>query len=497
MLIVTLFVDINQGGAVAMLREMLQPGTYRRFTPLLLALLSVNCGGGDGGGTGGSSAAEPRAFEDYYPFAGGDMGSNIELWRSDGTEAGTRLVKAIGINGSSPDEQNWIAVNGKLVFTADDDEHGRELWQSDGTEAGTAMIKDINPFDLTGVPGSPMTQYNGNVFFAANDGQNGLELWVSDLTESGTRMVKDINPQGSSAPGDWMVLENGVLFSALGSETARQLWISDGTESGTRVLFNSNQSGPLNPKSVYRLGANGLFTADGVVPGGDLWATDGTSSGTVLVKVLSDVISNPYLQTSDLPPAIIDSNLYFTVNDGVVGREPWITDGTSSGTRLLNDVNSQGDALSSTPAVYMPYNGEMYFFAWDGDVNNLSMYLWHVEETVNGTTVTPIKQIEVCVSCGYVNFAGKLYFTANAGVNGFELWSSDGTGAGTTLLKDINTTAGVGSTPQEFAVFGGKLLFKANDGVHGYEMWQSDGSESGTALLIDLNAGPGHGMVVD
>src|SRR5262245_37616704 len=88
-------------------------------------------------------------------------------------------------------------------------------------------------------------------------------------------------------------------------------------------------------------------------------------------------------------------------------------------------------------------------------------------------------------------------FTANNGTNGFELWISDGTAAGTKLLKDINTTtAGAYSTPYGFYGFKGKIYFAANNGIDGYELWVTDGTAAGTKLVKDINDGS-TGSVLD
>src|SRR5262249_14969054 len=108
-----------------------------------------------------------------------------ELWKSDGTTAGTVLVKDInpGINGSFP--QELIAVNRTLFFVAAD-ATGEGLWKSDGTAAGTVLVARLNE-----VPG-PIVNANGTLFFAYDDGTDGRELWKSDGTALGTKMVKDI-----------------------------------------------------------------------------------------------------------------------------------------------------------------------------------------------------------------------------------------------------------------------------------------------------------------
>lgn len=87
------------------------------------------------------------------------------------------------------------------------------------------------------------------------------------------------------------------------------------------------------------------------------------------------------------------------------------------------------------------------------------------------------------------SFDGRLYFAANDGANGSELWSSDGTTAGTSLFKDIFPGPG-SSSPIGLTDAFGELIFRAGDGVHGDEPWASDGTPAGTGLVTDVDPGP-------
>ena len=132
----------------------------------------------------------------------------------------------------------------KVFFTAQDATSGEELWVSDGTVAGTKMVKDIFPGPTSsGV--AWMQRFNNKVVFQAqSDVDTGTELWISDGTEAGTYMVMDIHIFGSSNPsGFTQINENQFIFAAkdFDSETynekvQRWLWISDGTEAGTQLL---------------------------------------------------------------------------------------------------------------------------------------------------------------------------------------------------------------------------------------------------------------------
>ena len=121
-----------------------------------------------------------------------------ELYRSDGTESGTFLVKDImpGNYGSNP--YGLTETNGVVFFTADDGVHGRELWKTDGTASGTVLVKDIDdiPSEYPGSYPESLTAVNNTLFFTADDGVHGREFWKSDGTTSGTTLVKDINVGG-------------------------------------------------------------------------------------------------------------------------------------------------------------------------------------------------------------------------------------------------------------------------------------------------------------
>ena len=118
-----------------------------------------------------------------------------EMWKSDGTRAGTVLVKDIDRGRLRYGPDDLTAVGDTLFFTADDGIHGEELWKSDGTRAGTVLVKDIRPGDYASTAsGLDLTAVGDTLFFTADDGTHGSELWKSDGTRAGTVLVKDINP---------------------------------------------------------------------------------------------------------------------------------------------------------------------------------------------------------------------------------------------------------------------------------------------------------------
>ena len=108
------------------------------------------------------------------------------------------MVKDVntGASGSSPGAVT--NVNGTLYFLANDSAHGSELWKSDGTTAGTVIVDDIDPGATSSFP-FYLTNLNGTLYFQASHGTNGAELWKSDGTAAGTMMVKDIDPGANSS----------------------------------------------------------------------------------------------------------------------------------------------------------------------------------------------------------------------------------------------------------------------------------------------------------
>ena len=127
-----------------------------------------------------------------------------ELWKTDGTEAGTTLLKDIYPLANPSFIGNFTPYDNKLVFTAYDDTNGDALWRTDGTIAGTVIVKDIDPSPALPPPfyfiqpsiTAIFFNFQNKLYFTANDATNGYELWTTDATTGGTSMVKDINPGG-------------------------------------------------------------------------------------------------------------------------------------------------------------------------------------------------------------------------------------------------------------------------------------------------------------
>jgi len=425
---------------------------------------------------------------DFYPgfltavgetlfFSANDGTNGNELWKSDGTSAGTVLVRDIRPQGPGSFPGNFTVIGNTLFFTATDGVNGQELWRSDGTSEGTVLVRDIDIGDSGSYPYA-LEAVGATLFFRASDGVIGSELWKTDGTSGGTVLVRDIrlgNQQGSG-PNNLTALGETLFFTANDGLSGSELWKSDGTEPGT-VLVRNIVPGSLgsDPSNLAVIGSTLFFRANDRVTGEELWKTDGTSDGTVLVKDIQNVTSGPFFGSSPRYLTGVGSTLFFYANDFVHGRELWKSDGTSAGTVLVKDIRSGG--YSSYPS-YLTALGETLFFSADDGVNGRE--LWKTDGTEAGTVL--VRDIRPGTE-GYgpsnlTAVGDTLYFTANDGTNGTELWRSDGTSAGTVLVQDIRP-GGSGSLPSNLTVIGTTLFFRADDGVNGRQLW-----------ALDLNASP-------
>ncbi len=409
-------------------------------------------------------------------FAAGSTSSGVELWKSNGTAAGTVQVKdaRIGTSGSNPN--NLTNVNGTLYFTADNGIGGLELWRSNGTDAGTSPVKDIFTGAFDSNP-SFLTNVNGTLFFAATDGPGGTELWKSNGTSGGTVRVKDIVAGAAGSNPSQLTNVNGTLFFvAFDTSGGWELWKSDGSSANTvRVKDINAGTGNSNPNWLTNVNGTLYFTANDGVNGTELWKSDGTTGGTVVVKdiVAGSGSSNPAWLTN------ANGTLIFTVNNGGNGTELWKSDGTALNTVLVRDIVAGPG--SSQPDSLVSINGEVYFTALDLGTGR---ELWKTDGSFVGTV--PVK--DIIAGSGSSNpgsltvVNGMLYFTTTDGVGGRELWKSDGTVGGTTQVQDISPGA-PGSFPASLTDVNGVLYFSALDVNGNWDLWKSDGTGAGTVKV--------------
>ncbi|MFP2927881.1 ELWxxDGT repeat protein [Pyxidicoccus sp. 3LG] len=454
-------------------------------------------------GTGSSTVKEQVVLGDILYFT--RVGQNVhELWRSDGTDAGTHPITATpwstltncalsGVSGVS--SLTAVPSRGLFFFYAyAGSNHGCELWKSDGTEAGTAMLEDIKPGAFSSLATS-FVEAQGLLYFEADDGTAGRELWRSDGTAEGTRLVEDIRPGSfESRPSNLAAGTRGsrLFFQATTNDGFPSLWVSEGDEVNTQLLrLNRRQTDSSKPAWLTEWQGNLYFAATNRSINTEPWRTDGTSEGTRMVK---DIVpdfpgSAPYLFVK------AGEQLFFRADDDATGEELWRTDGTPEGTRLVKDIRAGWQDASLFRM--LPVGDTVYFGANDG---THGLELWKSDGTSEGTRM--VKDIRagadnaLTFTPELVELEGTLYFIANDGTHAEGLWRTDGTEEGTRLVADISVDINSGSTnPAQLTRAGGLIYFVGHDATHGFELWRSDGTEEGTRLVADLTPGDSRSFV--
>jgi len=329
---------------------------------------------------------------------------------------------------------------------------------------------------------------NDKLLFSASTASAGTELWITDGTANGTSLVKDINPGATgSSPRAMTVLGDKVYFQAYDATSGTELWVTDGTANGTTLVKDINPgASSSSPTGFTALGSRLYFSATGNGSNAELWVTDGTANGTTLVK---DINPGPDSSSVQLMTPF-DGKIFFNALSGTLGQELWSTDGTANGTVLVKDIDPTmcgSYGCSGHPVDFRVFGSRLYFQASDS-VSGAE--LWSTDGTTNGTTL--VKDIKTGANGAYPGgltvVGDKLLFSADDGTNGTELWSSDGTSGGTSLLKDINTGSNSGS-PQYLTKIGDLVYFFASDASTGSEPWKSDGTANGTTRVADIRTG--------
>ncbi|HEY8075261.1 MAG TPA: ELWxxDGT repeat protein [Labilithrix sp.] len=445
------------------------------------------------------TAAGTALVKDIVPGAAGSvtvaapvvLGGNIyffsgaTFWKSDGTSAGTSQVAAVAGTTAT------VTAGGNMFFGGVSISAGYELWKSDGTSGGTAMVKDIYP----GAPGSiglgtNIVPIGASVVFIADDGTHGAEPWVSDGTLGGTMILQDVKPGSSSSNIPTLVGAGSIVyFTADDGTHGQELWKTDGTPGGT-VMVTDLQPGSTSsyPRAVGATAGKMLFTASAAQAG--LYATDGTALGTT------------FLTNAVFPYAGVDIGgvFVFVGNDVAHGYELWKSDATAVGTVLVKDIHP-GAASSVVPGSYpictmRAVGTTVYFCADDGTTGGEP---WKTDGTAAGTVPLEISLRGNSEPGEIVPIGSAVYIAATNGVVGRELWVSGGgvandagvppaIGPSPYLVKDVKPGV-LDSSPFGFVDLGGTLVFFADDGASGVEPWKSDGTTLGTSMLKDVHIG--------
>lgn len=461
----------------------------------------------------GLTAAPP-----YIYFAANAPGMGFELWKSDGTSNGTVLVKDIrpGADGSNPSQLKFL--NGKLFFSANNGTAGAEPWTSNGTGAGTRQIKNLFPGSGSSFP-LFFTPYHGAIFFSAIDAAHGRELWQTNGTPESTTLVRDLFPGAKGSDAANLKVANQILFftaatPALGTE----LWKTDGTAQGT-LLVKDIRTGKPSSKifSMFSTGSRLLFNERG-----NLWRSDGSPAGTFRLPGNFQPADPERSVSLSGPAAVMNGRLYFNGHDARTGAELWISNGSQAGTVLVRDIfkgsagsfpelltasgnsvvfdafdgintriwRSNGNAASTVPisnrfaTQIQDVNGMIFFWA---PVDARTFGLWKIE----GSTTVLLGDKFFNNSSEMISFGNLLIFSASTSDFGVELWRSDGTIAGTKIIRDI--APGIQpSSPRSLTLHGNAVYFTVNE----KQLWVTNGTATGTRMISDQVGSPLNGPMI-
>jgi ELWxxDGT repeat protein len=409
------------------------------------------------------------------------------LHRTDGTIANTTLLLPLSASALFNDTSDVIPLGDRMLFSLRGTQGNNALWATDGTAAGTLQIATVKAFTPIGIS-------SGKLFF------DGGGLWTTDGTAAGTR-VTDVNVSTSSYSG--RVLGNRLFLIGSVNEAGKlvpTLYVSEGTAATTRPVMKLDQHGYTNLGEGFVIGNNFYFRHDDGIHGLELWRTDGTTT-----ELLADI--NPGYRTGievvygeERP----DGKVIFVAEEFNTGREPWITDGTAAGTHLLANCSPEDSVNGSSPT-QLRASGERVFFVAHlagGQAIGIS------DGTSAGTSATLVDFSWTIASPAAAN--ARYFFSISTTNSPGQVYATDGTAAGTTPIfeqsasphaiangivfaagRDLWFSDGTLAATRKNHTFGASsfslTFFSAGELewiTQGSRLWTTDGTEAGTVELI-------------
>lgn len=370
----------------------------------------------------GAYLGKAAAYGAWVIFDGSVSGIH-HLYRTDGTEAGTVDLKVFSGGTESVVVRGFQEMDGLLYMALERGTHEIELWVTDGSEAGTRYLADMGPIEPRWTAGG------GYIYFAPDSPEDQGKIYQTDANGTTPSVFVSL---GSTKSISDVAVNGGRVLIALRDGNNFEWWASDGSSLGTTLLHSQRQLNPLvypafsgavggleffNPKTAFLL---------------PFWRTDGTAAGTIR---LTDGRTFPTTPVT----ALGSIGLFSAVTPGR-GDELWRTDGSVNGTGLVVDILPGPDWTS--PHSFAP-------------IGSTALMLL-------GTPNTPGSAVSA------------------------QLWRTDGTGGGTTMVKQIPAPGDpiqLSSLQSRDGV--GYFLVDSvvENGPWGYQLWKSDGTEQGTVLV--------------
>jgi ELWxxDGT repeat protein len=303
------------------------------------------------------------AIDDIVYFTGWDEVHGYELWRSDGTDAGTYLVKDLnGLGGSSLSHgvNAWFTVAGQTLYFVAGGTFPRTVWATDGTAEGTISL-DVLPDvpSLGGMEYFPndrahpqLTAVGGSIYFVAQHRTlEGIRygLFRCQDPAEGVSLVTPASGSFSIEPMQLGSVGDTLYFSTLNASGHCELW-KIGNSDSSAVLVKALGSA-TRPHSFENFDGTLMFSTV------DLWRSDGSPEGTHPIAT-----ANPGYPHLD---SVVDGVYYFNGAGNGFGAELWRSDGTGAGTYMVADLNP--GTASAGPHAFARLGDKLYFIASGAD----------------------------------------------------------------------------------------------------------------------------------
>ncbi|HLP63245.1 T9SS type A sorting domain-containing protein [Flavobacterium sp.] len=378
---------------------------------------------------------------------------------------------------------NKTKVSNKIIFTHSTPEFGAELWVSDGTSAGTMILKDMNIGASSSSPNF-LTLIDDVVYFQANTNQ----IWRTDGTAVGTYAIVSnnqvTNPKNFTKAGQFIFFSEG----SAGSSCCHSLW---------KTLTTPNSESMVTPTTTF-VDVDGIATLDDdevifnakTSSGWGIWRSNG-----VVNELIKDI--NSGTNSLDIPqmrlPKNIEGTIYFNGFSADFGGELWTSDGTFPETKMIRDIYTLNDnpfsnLSSSSPTKFTKVGTDVYFSARD---INYGYEVWKTNGSASGTMM--VKDINVGNNANFgpdsfTNVDSLLYFTQGLSENPgtTQIWKTNGTEEGTTA---VTTIPGSYLNSIELFYYNGIIYFSLFNPTTGSELWKVDTASDTVSLLADIASG--------
>lgn len=315
----------------------------------------------------------PTHYKNYsvdgniFYFSAFDATNGKELWKTDGTPAGTVMIKDIKAGTGTSQSSGFCKIPSTTLFIAQSVGLESKLWKTNGTTVGTEQIPVAEPFYIVN---QDMAKLGDKVIFFAHNTVDGYEPYVSDGTAAGTFMLKNINPSGNSlttqAMGLHLKIAGQYCYFIANNGTTNALWRTDGTVDGTIEVIPNVTNG-ISDAGYSTTDAENLWFLEYVGTNATikLYKTNGTVEGSSLIHSTLSYAQN--LTT-------YKGALWFQSRDvgQLYNAEVWRSDGLNVNTELALDVAALSG--SSDPYAFFELNDKLYFFGKNGSTHNLYQY---------------------------------------------------------------------------------------------------------------------------